>query len=586
MSQPDDERLSGTLFGSLQNVASALGALSTTFALGGIACLLLGAILLIFISDLKIYGFIILGAGGVFVLASVIISFQAVSTWVTGRKGRYSTNTAIMLIAFIGLAAVLNFIAFENPKRMDVTAAKVFSLAPRTTQLLKELDQKIEAKLFFVPSNEPDEEAILEVLRNQVQDFLDEFEARNSKFSYEFVDPVVDPLIAREYGITQYPTFVFEGMESEKRHKISPSRTLESDFVTALLIVTGQEQKRVYFLTGHGEGSIGNNEADSKGFGFAHGGILAENYAVSSINLNLPEDREILQTDREENKVNMLVVAAPDSDLLPDEVDVLDDYLKGGGNALFLLEPDTPQTFRDFLARWGVAVEQGHIVDTERSLGDNNEITFMRRGQYLDTIPDEFLNSVLQVFKLTNGLDTVYYPGVTSLMPSDERVIFFPTQAPDASDGEDREVPKVFGTALAFTSAESFLIDDPARNDPGDDDVQGIFFPAVAIRAIVPLDEELPESPDDVSPASIIVFGDSDFASNAWYHTPDNSDFFLNSVNWLVGDIALADIRPKAITFRELVLTRNEFNFMRISGWLLLPLLMALAGGVAWWRRR
>ena len=130
------------------------------------------------------------------------------------------------------------------------------------------------------------------------------------------------------------------------------------------------------------------------------------------------------------------------------------------------------------------------------------------------------------------------------------------------------------------------MIDDPGRNEPGDDDVKNVFFPAVAIRAIVPLDEDLPESPDDVSPASIIVFGDTDFASNAWYHTPDNSDFFLNSVNWLVGDIALADIRPKSIAFRELVLTRNEFNFMRYSGWLLLPLLMALAGGVAWWRRR
>ena len=86
--------------------------------------------------------------------------------------------------------------------------------------------------------------------------------------------------------------------------------------------------------------------------------------------------------------------------------------------------------------------------------------------------------------------------------------------------------------------------------------------------------------------ASFIVFGDSDFATNRYFYSSSNSDFFLNSVNWLVGDIALANIRPKPIASRELVLTRNQFDFMRYSSWFLLPVLMALMGGFVWWRRR
>ena len=42
--------------------------------------------------------------------------------------------------------------------------------------------------------------------------------------------------------------------------------------------------------------------------------------------------------------------------------------------------------------------------------------------------------------------------------------------------------------------------------------------------------------------------------------------FFLNSVNWLVGDIPLANIRPKVIAQRLLVLTANEYEIHEVLG--------------------
>ena len=56
--------------------------------------------------------------------------------------------------------------------------------------------------------------------------------------------------------------------------------------------------------------------------------------------------------------------------------------------------------------------------------------------------------------------------------------------------------------------------------------------------------------------------------------------------NWLTEDINLISIRPKALVFRELVLTKREFEFIRFSSWFLLPLGMALIAGVVWWQRR
>ena len=596
---PEEERLSGTLFGGLQSVTGSLGWLSAALMVVGVAALILGIVVFVFIGDLRLYGYIILGIGAAVLFVSMIISFATVSRAVTGRRGRYSTNTAIMVIAFLGIAAVVNFLGFENTARVDVTATKQFSLAPRTVDLLKGLDETIEVRAFFVPPRSADEELSLGLIRSQTDDMLREFDVRNGKFSYEFVDPIADPLIAREYGVSSYPALVFESKESAKRHQVIPScslvpdpgtgwRTpffvLEQKFVTALLIITGQEQKQVYFLTGHDERNINDSDANTEGYGRAVSGIIGENYAVSAINL-LAEGKDILASDREESRVNMLVVSAPKTDLLEGEAEILDDYLKDGGNMLLLLEPDTPPGFRSLLARWGVVVGDGHVIDRRQSLGDNNEITFLRKGQYFGQIPipDPF-QSILQVGELTIGIDTTYYPGLTPLDAA-EGVLFYPTILEQGAEEDDR-LPSVVGTALAMTSGESFLIKDPTRNEPQEGDVRDIFFPAVALKAVGPLDEELADPPENASLASIVAFGDSDFASNRYFFDANNSDFFLNSINWLVGDIDLASIRPKINPRRDLALTDNEQDFMRFSSWLLLPLLMVVLGGFVWWRRR
>ena len=596
---PEEERLSGTLFAGLQGLTSSFGWLSAALAIVGVAALILGIVVLIFMGDLRVYGYIILGIGAFVLFVSMVISFATVSRAVTGRRGRYSTNTAIMVIAFLGIAAVVNFLGFENTARVDVTATKQFSLAPRTVDILKDLNETIEVRAFFVPPRSADEELLLGLIKSQTDDMLREFDVRNSKFSYEFVDPIVDPLIAREYGVSSYPALVFESKESAKRHQIIPSPVLVTDpatglptpvmaleqkFVTALLIITGQEQKQVYFLTGHDERDINDVDANTEGYGRAVNGITGENYAVSAINL-LAGGKDVLESDREEGRVNMLVVSAPKTDLLEGEAEILDNYLKNGGNMLFLLEPDTPLGFRNFLARWGAIVGDGHIIDRRQSLGDNNEITFLRSGQYFGQIPipDPF-QSILEVGELTIGIDTTYYPGLTPLDAA-EGVLFYPNIL-EQEDDEDDRIPSVVGTALAMTSGESFLIKDPTRNEPQEGDVQGIFFPAVALKAVGPLDEELADPPENTSLSSIVAFGDSDFASNRYFFDANNSDFFLNSINWLVGDIDLASIRPKINPRRDLVLTDNQQDFMRFSSWLLLPLIMVVLGGFVWWRRR
>ena len=577
---PNQINSSNSTFLSRLALSRHLGSLTSALVIGGITSVILGSVLLIFIPGLRIYSYILLSAGSLLLLTTLIVSFRQVSTAVRGRRGKYSANTAVMVIAFLGIAGVINFVVFENPSRLDVTATKKFTLAPRTLEILSNLDEEITAKAFYSKPISDEEKTF----QKQIESMLYEFDVRSTNFSFEFVDPEVDPETTRDYGISLYGTVAFESPSSGRRHNVPPTQFIEQDFVTGLLIVTGKEQKQVFFITGHEERSLTDIEPNSSGLGFAGYAIAGENYAIRNINLSIPEETDALKNAQSGDAVSMLILAAPKVDLSEQELSILDNYLRNGGSMMVLLEPDGPESIKTFLRKWGIEVANGHLIDKERNRNRINQNIALHADQYVPSIPDPQINGILQVSKVTMGLAETYLPGSTALSPTDG-VLFFPSDTADQQD-----VPSsitVVGTALASTSTESWLIEDSSRNDPNDTDKKGFFFPAVAFRAISPVGEPPPEDPSQLSLASLIVFGDSDFASNQnILAVPANKDLFLNSVNWLVGDQALISIRPKLTDPRELILTQNERNFVRYTSWFFLPALLALAGGFVWWRRQ
>ena len=371
----EDERLSGTLLGSLHQATQGMGSYGTALFGGGVFAIIVGGAVYLLIGDLRLYASIILGIGAGLLLLGIITSWPSVRTSLGARRGRYGVNSVVMVTAFLGIAAVGAFLAFENVARFDVTATNQFSLATRTKNLLSDLDHQIEATAFFV-----EEEASQQAALTTVENTLREFDARSSNFSYRVVDPDREPETARNLGVAQYGVIVFQDTVTERVHVVAPplgARTLqqaygflEQDFVTALLIVTGQEQKNVYFLTGHQERSIADAEAESDGYGIASSlGLRGENYSVDEFSLlgreaRVPED------------ATLVVIAGPKRDFFAigenSEIQALDDYLEGGGRLLVLLDPEDRvpgdegmKDFRDFLARWGIEVLPGHIVDRE-----------------------------------------------------------------------------------------------------------------------------------------------------------------------------------------------------------------------------
>ena len=556
---------SRTLFSFIEPVFDLIAVFYAPILIAGVVGLITGAVLLVFVGSLKLYGGIVLGIGAALALMVAVSYFSQVLAAFFSRTGRYGVNTVVMTAAFIGLVALANYVAFENHFRADTTATNQFSLAERTRDLLDGLDRPINVIAYY-----PDEIPDLEMLtrRGKVETMLGEFSKRSGNFSYRFIDPQKEADLARSQGITSYETLSVAAVGTDIIDLVQPTDSvysrLEQDLYTALLVATETERKKVYFLAGHGERDINRDAED--GYQQIRDGLEVDNYQVEQL-VWPPTEEEVSVPD----DAALLVIAGPTGELPPAHVNALNAYMTGhnpdgeprreGARVIFLAEPDTHDTFRAFLAFWGVVATNGYIRDVEGS--QPNAPRTLRVGIYNPQAPAEIIAPRGQ------PLNVAFMPGAAALEPIIEQST---ARAP---------------VAIAATTPSARLISDIERTEPIDNDPQGVYFPAIYLDIAAPVGVAGPtERPPDNEIAGMAVFGDSDFIANRNVQRGSSAALFLNTANYLMGDYSLVSIRDREFVYREWNLDANEFNFVRFSTWLLLPGLMGIMAVVVWWVRR
>jgi ABC-type uncharacterized transport system involved in gliding motility auxiliary subunit len=87
--------------------------------------------------------------------------------------------------------------------------------------------------------------------------------------------------------------------------------------------------------------------------------------------------------------------------------------------------------------------------------------------------------------------------------------------------------------------------------------------------------------------ARLVVFGNSQFATNGWFGQQLNGDVFLNSVSWLSkSDQETLSIRPKLPTSRRIAITPQLGQTLSWLGLMILPLFGFGMAVFLWWKRR
>jgi ABC-type uncharacterized transport system involved in gliding motility auxiliary subunit len=487
-------------------------------------------------------------AGLVCIVIYILSQWREIGGFFGTRSGRYGTLAASSLLIVLGILVAVNYIGKKQDKRWDLTTSGQFSLSDQSKNVVSKLDSPLHVTVF-----------VQEPQFNTYRDRLKEYEYASKQISTEYVDPDKKPSVAQQNNIQQYGTLVFNYKGRTER----TTANTEQDITNTIIKVVSGKQKKVYFTTGHGEHDPSSGERD--GYQGINTALTNENYGVDKL--------VIAQTGKVPDDAAAVVVAGPKTDFLPAEIDALKKYLDANGKLLLMLDPPgkadgPPLSNLVALAHdWDIDVTNTIVVDASgmgRLLGAGPD-TPIAASYPSHPITDRF--RLMTAYPLARGLSIVQ-GGVGGHNAS--AVVETSPQSWGESD------------LKSLFEGKEVSLDESKGDKPGP------VVLAAAVSASKP-DSTPPGQPPSSEPkpeTRVVVFGDSDFASNGVLGIQGNRDLFMNTIGWLTQQENLISIRPKEASDRRLTLTATQQNNITWLSLLILPGAVFATGIYSWMRRR
>lgn len=522
----------------------------------GVFCLLAGLVAWVVQMTFGTAAAVLSIIGLICILLYVVLNFKNVQAQLMKRSVKYGANTTVMILIVLGIIILVEAISLRHNVQFDVTKDKRYTLSEQTNKLMTALEQDITVTAFFTADHGG---------RDVLEDLLKQYNSLSSRLKFEVVDPVKNPGHAQAYDITMNGTIVLE--TTEKQEKIF--EPTEEALTNGLIKVTREGTKVMYFVSGHGEHGLDDQE--ESGLSQVKDALEDENYEVKDLLLlqesTIPEDAAVV------------VLAGPQKGLLPTELEALEAYIAQGGRLLCMFDPGLAQETTAFLEAYGVILEDTTIIDT-------NPL-----GQLMGAGPGMPIASSYQNHPITEKFTTAtIFPLAQSLTLAET----FPegiTAEQLASSGPQ---------SWAETSQEELQSGNVSFTEGSD--IQGpLILAAVVTVAVPPLEgstvedntiaessdvpEESPEAPQPKE-GKIVVFGDSDFASNAYIGWSGNGDLVLNALNWLAEEEDLVAIRAKDPEMSPLMLTAAQARMTFLLAIIVMPLAVIVTGVTVYVNRR
>ena len=488
-------------------------------------------------------------AGGICIISGLSVNYRQILDSMGKRSTKYASNYVISVILVIAIVTGLNYVGQKHPKRFDLTSSGQFTLAPQTAKVIKNLDRDIDIKAFFLGGE-----------YKPLKEKLIQYRSLSSHIHFEFIDPDRHPEIARQYNVEGYGNYqdIFSGQQlkygtviiscgdrTEKIEKRS-EEVEEQDLTNAIIKTLRTETSKIYFVQGHGEKDPLNTEA--RGYSEAKREMEDQGYVVDTVNLavagQVPDDAKAL------------ILAGPEKEPFPQELDFINDFLGKGGGVLVLVDPDPSTSLQAFLKGWGVQVDDDLVLDVSGV------------GQLMGAGPQIPLVNNYENHPITDRFDFMtFFPLTRSIRPLES-------------------LPEGITVKTLFKSnpnswGETDLNSPEAKLDPGTD-LKGPLSLAVAVtKEITPATDEKP-----AVTAHMVVAGTSNFARNDYFGAQGNGNLFLNMISWLAQDEDLISIRPKNPEDRRILLSQSQSSMIFIISIFILPGIVVAIGLAVFFNRR
>jgi ABC-type uncharacterized transport system involved in gliding motility auxiliary subunit len=462
------------------------------------------------------------------------------------RHARYGAIATAGVIVALAIAVAVNYLAARQNKRWDFTANRQNSLAEQTIKVVQSLDAPVKFTVF-------DRQTEFERFRPR----LEAYAYASPRITVEYVDPDMKPVEAKNAGIEQYGTVVVNYKDKTER----VTSDSEQDLTNALIKAMSTMERKVYFLQGHGEREPNKTERD--GYSAVSGTLRKDNYMVER--LVLAQMKEV------PDDATVVLIPGPTSDILPTEADALRRYLAKAGKLMVMLDPPIGANaaplpnLEAILKEWGIAPGNNVVVDISGATNDPSIAVAATYPQH--PITETF--RTLTIYPLARSIDSV--EGGTS-----GRV---PTRIIETTRGSWAE-----SNLASLTGDAGVSMDEKSGDKPGPIGL-GVAVSAPAEGAPA---ASTPATGEALKPETrVVVFGDSDFASNAYGGGAlGNMNLFANAISWLAQQENLIAIRATEAADRRVTMTPQQQTMAAIASIFVLPGLVFAAGIFTWWRRR
>ncbi|MDP8257764.1 MAG: GldG family protein [Candidatus Alcyoniella australis] len=450
----------------------------------GLILLVFGVINLLFVPQTILLSLGFLGLGLVLLIAGTVARLASLGQWISSARSRfalYSLLYTLLVLAGLGLVNFLSARHFNHS--WDLTGAQVNTLSARTDEVLGKLDAPVQVLAFF-PDSDP--------YKPDAQRVLGLYERASEQVQVRFIDPIRNPLLARQYGLDEHTGLAV--LYNDSRHVLEQPD--EAQITNAILNVTQGERGAVYFLQGHGEAPLqrpAEQTQQQRSMQSAADRLRNENYQVAPLDLltagDVPSD------------ARALVIAGPTQQLAQSELRAISDYLSGGGRLLTMLEPMIISGLEPLLSDYGVDLPDCVIIEESLRLFQG------------PTLGIEFIATDAASHAITSKVrDGVVFVLARAVIPKQTK--------PEST----------YVTALISSGKSSWAETDlvalmqQQQIELGELDLAGPVSLAAAIERLQPGGAQ----------TRIVVVGDSDFAGDELITLGrDNASLFVNALSWL-----------------------------------------------------
>ena len=449
------------------------------------------------------------------------------------RKTRlqFRIQNLVFLVLFLAVIGLLAWLSQRYSYESDWTATGRHTLSNTSITLLSRIEGPVQITAFASKQVQP-----------VIKEFINRYQKHKPDIELSFVNPDLEPDKTRAMGITVEGELVIT-YQGRREHVTNPA---EETITNSLQRLLRSQEKKLVFLTGHGERqATGQANHDYNLFT-----TYLASKGINIVNHNLTEQPAI------PDDTAILIIAGPQIGYFDGEVELIRNYLKQGGNLLWLHDPGSFYNLEKLAQDLYIRFLDGVIVDPTTQLLGISDPSFALVTRYNE-------------HPITRGF------ALMTLFPRASGIQFV---------GQEEWTATHFLQTIDRSWAESGIMEG-AIEYQADQDIPGPLVIGMALTRELPGKDPSNEKSDGLQ-QRVVILGDGDFLSNAYLGNQGNQDLGYNIINWLSHDDNFIAIPGKKAADTELVMSETAWSLLGLFFLLGLPLMLLGSGIFIWLKRR